>query len=115
MRKLRDLAALLLLLLGGALAPAPAGARPSSLGKAIDAIDTGRFLANVRELSSDDFEGRSPGTEGEERTVSWLEAQVRALGLAPGNPDGSYVQRVPMTAFQARPEASFSVGGQVQA
>ncbi len=113
MRKRFPFHALLLMLLCGAVAPAPAAARPSpGLGKAIAALDAHRFLADVQQLSSDDFEGRSPGTEGEERTVGWLEEQFRALGLEPGNPDGSYVQRVPMTAFQARPEASFSVRGQ---
>jgi len=112
MRTHRPVRAPLLLLLGLTLVPGPKAGAASGLGAAIAAIDPQRFLASVQQLASDDFEGRSPGTEGEERTVGWLEEQFRAAGLAPGNPDGSYLQRVPMTAFQARPQASFSAGGQ---
>ena len=33
------------------------------------------------------------------------------MGLAPGNPDGTYIQNVELLGFAARPEASFQVGG----
>ncbi len=112
MRKRFPVPALLLLLLGGAVVSLlTGGAHPAGMRAAIAALDTRRFLDNVQQLSSDDFEGCSPGTEGEERTVRWLEEQFRAAGLAPGNPDGSYLQLVPMTAFQGRPQASFAAGG----
>lgn len=87
-------------------------AAPADIAPAIAAIDVEKFLAEVGQLASDDFEGRAPGTPGEERTVAYLIAEFRKLGLKPGNPDGSYVQSVPMTAFKALPVASFSAGGQ---
>ncbi len=73
----------------GAEAPAAAQA---TFQPGISATD---FAAHVRTLASDEFEGRAPGSAGEERTVAYLEAQFKRLGLAPGNGD-SYFQTVPM-------------------
>ena len=53
-------------------------------------IDTGAALTHIRALASDEFEGRAPGTPGEERTVKYLIDQFGAAGLAPGNPDGTW-------------------------
>jgi len=104
---------LLLVALGCAAGPALAdGSQADPLQRAVAAIDTRAFMANVEKLASDDFEGRSPGTPGEQRTVAWLQQQYRALGLKPAGGAGSYLQRVPMTAFQAQPRASFEAGGQ---
>jgi Zn-dependent M28 family amino/carboxypeptidase len=59
-------------------------------------IDTGAALTHIRTLASDEFEGRAPGTPGEERTVQYLIDQFGAAGLAPGNPDGTWIQTVPL-------------------
>jgi len=69
-------------------------------------IDPQAVLQHIKVLSSDKFEGRAPGTRGEELTAAYLETQFRDLGLQPGNPDGTYVQKVPLVgikAEQARP------------
>jgi Zn-dependent M28 family amino/carboxypeptidase len=63
------------------------------------AIDAGRLLAHIERLASDEFEGRKPGTRGEELTIAYLEREFRALGLEPGNTDGTYVQRVPLVGL----------------
>jgi Zn-dependent M28 family amino/carboxypeptidase len=55
-----------------------------------------RYTADLKEISSDYFEGRGPGSTGEKRFVPWLEKQFKAIGLEPGNGD-SYLQAVPMT------------------
>jgi len=52
-------------------------------------------------LASDEFEGRAPGSKGEETTVNYLVDQFKALGLEPGNPDGTYVQAVPLVGITA--------------
>jgi hypothetical protein len=70
----------------------------------------GNFLRHIRILSSDEFEGRSPGSHGEQLTVDYIEGQFKALGLSPGNPDGSYTQAVPLSRFRAQPKAAFKVG-----
>ena len=94
-------------------APAPAAApvAASAPVAAPGTITPGRLMDYTRELSADRFEGRSPGTHGEEVTVDYLVKHFKALGLAPGNPDGSYLQVVPMTAFSTRPQVSFAVKG----
>ena len=71
-----------------------------------------QILAHVTALSADEMEGRAPGTAGERRTVAYLVGQFRQLGLEPGNPDGTYVQRVPFLAFTATPTASFTIRNQ---
>jgi hypothetical protein len=45
--------------------------------------------AHIAELSSDRYEGRGPGTPGEQLTVDYLRGRFEALGLQPGNPDGN--------------------------
>ncbi|HVF86600.1 MAG TPA: M28 family peptidase, partial [Pyrinomonadaceae bacterium] len=71
------------------------------------------LLRHIRVLASDEYEGRGPGTRGEELTVNYLTEQFKRLGLKPGNPDGTYVQKVPMAGFTAEPRASFNVNGKV--
>ena len=69
-------------------------------------IDQAAILEHVKVLSSDEYEGRAPGTNGETLTVKYLEDQFKKLGLKPGNPDGTYVQKVPLVGIvgkEARP------------
>jgi Zn-dependent M28 family amino/carboxypeptidase len=73
-------------------------------------IDETGYRERVRILASDDFEGRRPGTHGEERTVAFLTEQFRKLGLKPGNGD-SYVQQVPLVETTAGSDASLTVVG----
>ena len=70
------------------------------------------MLAHINRLASDGFEGRAPGTPGEDSTVAYLTSQFQALGLTPGNPDGRWVQNVEMIGFTGRPSASYAIGGQ---
>ena len=66
-------------------------------------VDSNRLLAHTKMLSSDEFEGRGPGTKGEELTVSYLVDQFKKLGLKPGNSDGTYVQKVPLVGITPTP------------
>jgi Zn-dependent M28 family amino/carboxypeptidase len=59
-----------------------------------------RLLAHIRTLSSDEFEGRAPGSKGEQLTVKYIEDQFRSMGLEPGNPDGTYLQNVPLVGIE---------------
>jgi Zn-dependent M28 family amino/carboxypeptidase len=69
------------------------------------AIEGRAVLEHTKVLSSDAFEGRAPGTPGEERTVAYLTEQLQKIGLQPGNPDGTWVQRMPLvgTTVQGTP------------
>ena len=59
-----------------------------------DPISPQRLSADVKTLASDAFEGRAPGTPGEAKTVDWLVAQFKAMGLQPGVPNGQWTQCV---------------------
>jgi len=69
---------------------------PSVLKPALEGITAQTILKHVQVLSSDEFEGRAPGTHGDTLTVDYLTGQFKKTGLLPGNPDGSYEQQVPM-------------------
>jgi Zn-dependent M28 family amino/carboxypeptidase len=78
------------------------GAGPdAALERALEGIRPEQVLAHIKVLASDEFEGRGPGTAGEQKTIAYLTDQFRQMGLKPGNPDGSYVQDVPLVGFRA--------------
>jgi Zn-dependent M28 family amino/carboxypeptidase len=54
----------------------------------------------TRTLSLDAFEGRAPGTPGEEKTLAYLVGQFEQAGLQPGN-HGSWFQDVPLVEITA--------------
>ena len=91
---------------------APATLPESGVDEALASIDANDMLRHIRVLASDDFEGRAPGTPGEQLTVDYLIGEFKRLGLKPGNPDGTYVQKVPFVATRSRNELSFAVRGQ---
>lgn len=63
------------------------------------AVDLGRVMTDIRRLSSSEFEGRAPGSNGERLTVNYLVERFREAGAEPGNPDGTWVQRVPLVGI----------------
>ena len=91
-------------------APANSSA-PAELKSAFDSITANDIMQHTKVLSADEYEGRGPGTKGEELTVKYLTEQYQRIGLKPGNPDGTYVQKVPLVGFTGAPTASFTVGG----
>jgi Zn-dependent M28 family amino/carboxypeptidase len=62
-------------------------------------LDTMKTL--VGELASDAFEGRMPGTPGEEKTVALLTREFAGAGLRPGN-NGQWYQDVPLVEITAK-------------
>lgn len=96
-------------------AAAPGALPPPAVPLAsLPKIDGATILRRTTVLSMDKFQGRSPGSVGEVMTVAYLETQFRDLGLAPGNPDGTYVQKVPLvgiTGTQTGP-LTFTKGSQ---
>lgn len=64
----------------------------------------------TRTLSLDEFEGRMPGTIGEEKTVALLVEQFERVGLKPGNGD-SWVQKVPLVEITGKDFAPLTVQG----
>src|SRR4051812_31868222 len=77
---------------------------------AADAITAADLLKHIKVLASDEFEGRAPGSKGEELSVKYIYEQFKALGLQPGNPNGTYIQEVPLAGIVTTPTASFTIG-----
>ena len=76
-------------------------------------IDPDQLTQTVRTLASDTFEGRAPGTRGEDRTLGYLIARFEALGLEPAGPDGNWLQKVPLlhTRLQTPRKLAFATPG----
>jgi len=74
-------------------------------------IEGARLSAHIKILASDAFEGRGPGTPGETKAVAYIQAQYRALGLAPAGDHGGYLQDVPLMRFHV--PGSIQVGYEV--
>lgn len=72
---------------------------------------TNDLARHIRVLASDEFEGREPGSPGEERTVRYLVGHFQRLGLQPGGADGSWFQDVPLVGVQSEVQASVSIKG----
>jgi Zn-dependent M28 family amino/carboxypeptidase len=65
-------------------------------------IDLDALLAHTKVLSSDEYEGRAPGTKGEELSVAYLADQFKKVGLKPAS-TGSYTQKVPLVGITPAP------------
>jgi Zn-dependent M28 family amino/carboxypeptidase len=89
-------------------AAATAAAQPAPQGADQAAAD--RMLERVKVLSSDEFEGRAPGTQGENKSVAYMQQAFADLGLLPGNPDGTYIQAVPLVGVVSTTTARFDFG-----
>ena len=82
---MRPVFGLALLLLA---APAPAAVEPP--------LDQAAIRGHIVYLADDTLEGRKPGTEGGDKAAHYIAQQLSAAGLAPGGPDGSWYQPVPL-------------------
>jgi Zn-dependent M28 family amino/carboxypeptidase len=89
-----------------------AGSPEDVLKPALDLITPDGLLAHIKALSSDEFEGRAPGTKGEELSIKYISDQFRSTGLKPGNPDGSYTQEVPLAGIKSDSRMAFIVNAQ---
>jgi len=69
---------------------------------ALKAINDSAMAKHIAVLAADDFEGRKPFTNGETKTINYLAAEFKKLGLKPANGD-SYFQDVPMVDIKSTP------------
>jgi Zn-dependent M28 family amino/carboxypeptidase len=80
------------------------------LEPALEAITPDGVLAHIKLLASDEFEGRAPGSKGEELSVKYITDQFKKIGLKPGNPDGTYTEEVPLAGVKREARMAFTVG-----
>jgi Zn-dependent M28 family amino/carboxypeptidase len=83
--------------------------------QSLEAIDSAGLLEHIKVLGSDKFEGRAPGTAGENLSVEYITGQFKKLGLKPGNPNGTYIQEAPMAGILSTPTAAFTIGAKKMA
>jgi Zn-dependent M28 family amino/carboxypeptidase len=103
-------ATLVVLVALGACAPAVSTTTtPSNVTASKD-----RIAADIKTVSSDAFLGRGPATRGEELATSYIRDQLKAAGLQPGGPNGSWFQDVPLlqSDIVGKPSLSVTVGGE---
>jgi Zn-dependent M28 family amino/carboxypeptidase len=77
---------------------------------AVATISLPAFEGHVKILSSDEFQGRKPFTEGEKKTLQYLQDQFKAMALQPGN-GNSYLQEVPMVEITATTDSVMNLNG----
>ena len=95
-------------------APPATTAQQMPIGQ-LPSINTDAVLEHTKVLSSDEYQGRAPGTKGEDLSVAYIEDQFKKIGLKPGNTDGTYIQKVPLVGITADPAPlRFTKGGQTQ-
>jgi Zn-dependent M28 family amino/carboxypeptidase len=77
-------------------------------------VDMQRMSDITRTFASDAFQGRAPGTPGEDRTIPYLIEQFKAAGLEPAGETGGWTQQVPLIHTQLKAPVNVSVaqGGQ---
>lgn len=76
-------------------------------------VSTARMATDIQTVSSDAFLGRGPATRGEEIATNYIRDQLKAAGLEPGGPNGSWFQDVPLlqSNITGTPSLSFTVNG----
>jgi Zn-dependent M28 family amino/carboxypeptidase len=74
----------------------------SEMEQAATAITGDYMREQVAKLSSDEFEGRGVASKGGELAMQYLEQQLKAIGCAPGNPDGTYRQTFDVVGIKSK-------------
>jgi Zn-dependent M28 family amino/carboxypeptidase len=100
---------LALALVAGACTPAVT----TTTGTATATVSTARMATDIQTVSSDAFLGRGPATKGEELATAYIRDQLKAAGLEPGGPNGSWFQDVPLlqSNIVGTPTLFFTVNG----
>jgi Zn-dependent M28 family amino/carboxypeptidase len=90
----------------GAKPAATAGGPSASV---LDGITADGIMRHIKTLASDEYEGRGPGTRGEELAIHYIAEQFKQSGLAPGNTDGTYFQKVPLVGITTKQDAELKI------
>ena len=96
--------------LGVAMAALAAGAVSAA---EVSGIDGQKVSDHIKILASDAFEGRGPATPGEAKTVAYITAQYKKIGLKPAGDKGGWTQAVPLRRFETPGEikVGFTLNG----
>jgi hypothetical protein len=120
-----DRTAALILLGALAIAPAPVPAQASRTaapagelplkyagGPTTAAITAADLMTRLYIFADDSMMGREVGTPYHLKATSYIENEVRRLGLMPGGDGGTYFQNLPVYTYVADSASTLSVGGE---
>lgn len=82
----------------------------SMIKPSLSSITVEDMKDRISVLASDDFQGRAPATEGEEKTISYLAEQFKQIGLKPANKD-SFFQEVALLKLTADASMKLDISG----
>lgn len=82
----------------------------SHAASAVPPVDEALLRETIRTLSSDEYEGRGPGTAAEPKTLDAIIARFKAAGLQPGN-KGQWLQDVPTATITAINKSPLTITG----
>ena len=74
-----------------------------SLDEALNSITAEEYRDHVHFLSQDNLAGRYPGAAGYDSAASYIEQQVKTMGLSPGGIDGTYRQPIRFSEATLQP------------
>lgn len=83
----------------------------NSFEQAYQSITAETLHQHVKIISSDEFAGRLPTSEGEQKTIAYLTEQFKAAGWQPGN-NGSFLQPVELSEITADEDMALTIKGQ---
>ncbi len=75
---------------------------PAAADRAMATIDAASLAGSIRLLSSDLFEGRGPGSRGDELARAYIQSEFERSGLEPAAADGSWEQKVPILGITSK-------------
>lgn len=76
------------------------------------AITADELMKHIKTLASDEFAGRKPGSEGEEKTLDYFDRYYRDLASRSGRSFEVARQRVPARRILSKPNVAFKIGNQ---
>ena len=82
-------------------APAAAEGGSEAALQAVQQIESEYMRGIIKEISQDSYEGRGPGSRGDDKTRAYLTERLVELGLEPGAADGSWDQPFDLVGVNA--------------
>ena len=98
-----------LLILAQTIFCIPTSKAEDNFAKAYQSFNLNQLKQDIKELSSDSYEGREPGTKGGQKTTNFLQNAFEELGFKAGN-NGSFLQSVPLVSITTDIRENLTIG-----
>ncbi len=95
------------------LADARPAAKATAGANAFAPIDEARLRLHIKTLADDFFEGRGPGSRGDDMATTYIAGAFATMGLEPAGDNGTWFQNFDLNRFSAAPEGTFAVEDEI--